>query len=781
MTVEEIVKLFETSNVPDYGLKTWQNQPTYFKEVLKYINLAKYKDSLYLELGVFTGLTLNIINQNTEDIKVYGFDTFTGLPEDWAQSNGNVLFEKNYFTTETIPENNAKNEFIVGKVEDTLATFLKEKNQKIKFIHLDLDLYSSSKSAFETIFDWLEDEAIVVVDDVYNLPSWEEYSIKSLAETFDDSKYEMKPIATCGWKDGWASMALRIRRKGGKFDEEIIREVSKVVNKESDKVTIVTGLWDLGRGDINGWAKRDFQQYKNRFFELLKSDAQMCIWIPKELEQEVLDIRGDRPTKIYIKELKDFKLWFPFFDKLQEIRTNPEWYNSAGWLPESPQAALEFYNPMMMCKMFMVNDSAIMNPFNSKYFYWIDGGLTSTVSQGYFNHDNVFNKLKNYTDSIDKVTFITYPYEANSEIHGFERTKIAEYCGVGFVNKISRGGFWGGKKEQIHALNSHYYSILQDTIINGYMGADECLFTILTYRYPDLIQPFEIEGNGLVWPFFEMLNNTKFPEITNQVALYVIGFNFPNQLDTLCKSFEAYDKNFLEKPKKYLLNNSTDRSTDQAFAELCQKYDFEEIKKDNIGICGGRQFCAEHADENGFEYHMFFEDDMFFYNGIEEFCRNGFKRKIQNFYDTVMHIVKTEKFDFLKFNFSEFYGDNTRQWSWHNIPDNVRQELFPENPARTDGDILKAPYMKYNSIKSYKGVPYATGEVFYCNWPQVVSREGNRKMFIETKYSYPFEQTWMSHFYQDTVRGKLNPGILLATPTEHNRFEFYTKEERREN
>ena len=30
-------------------------------------------------------------------------------------------------------------------------------------------------------------------------------------------------------------------------------------------ITIVTGLWDLKRGDIQGWGKRDFQQYKDRF------------------------------------------------------------------------------------------------------------------------------------------------------------------------------------------------------------------------------------------------------------------------------------------------------------------------------------------------------------------------------------------------------------------------------------------------------------------------------------------------------------------------------------
>ena len=136
-------------------------------------------------------------------------------------------------------------------------------------------------------------------------------------------------------------------------------------------VTIVTGLWDLGRGELNGWAQRDFDYYKSKFFEMLKTDAQMCVWIPKDLEKEVLEIRGNKPTKIFIKDVQDFETWNPFFNKIDEIRNNPEWRNLAGWLSESPQAALKYYNPMMFTKMFMLNDSAIVNPFNSDYFFWI--------------------------------------------------------------------------------------------------------------------------------------------------------------------------------------------------------------------------------------------------------------------------------------------------------------------------------------------------------------------------------------------------------------------------
>lgn len=552
----------------------------------------------------------------------------------------------------------------------------------------------------------------------------------------------------------------------------------------NEKVTIVTGLWDLKRGDIEGWGKRDFQTYKDRFFELLKSPVQMVIFIPEELRKEVSEVRQKYPTKIYVKELREFKLYNPFFEKINKIRTNPDWVSQASWLEDSPQAQLEFYNPMMMSKMLMVNETATLNPFNSEYFYWVDGGLSSTVHQGYFNHDDVFNVLPSYSDEINKFVFLQYPYEANSEIHGFERKKIAEYCQTDFVNKISRGGFWGGKKEHVHQVHGLYFYYLAATLSEGYMGADESLNTILSYRHPELIHNFELGGDGLCWPFFENLKDYLQPTFTikeNKTALYVLTFNSPKQFETLIESFKQYDPDYLDLPEKYLVNNSTKRGVARAYNKLCDNYGFTQIKKKNIGICGGRQFIAEHFDtETNADNYLFFEDDMFFYNGGETSCRNGFIRKIPNLYKKSIDILLKENFDFLKLNFTEFFGDNRKQWSWHNVSPDNRKKLFPNNPVKETNDTEAAPFANYQNIKSHEDTPYATGEVYYCNWPQLVSREGNQKMFLNTTWEYPYEQTWMSFMYQETIEGRLNPGILLATPTEHDRFEHYGAEERKE-
>jgi hypothetical protein len=242
-----------------------------------------------------------------------------------------------------------------------------------------------------------------------------------------------------------------------------------------------------------------------------------------------------------------------------------------------------------------------------------------------------------------------------------------------------------------------------------------------------------------------------------------------------------YDDDYINKPKKFLLNNSSDLSTTERYEELCNEFGFEHIKKDNLGICGGRQWIAEHSEENNFDFYLFFEDDMFFFPKKGEVCKNGFNRYEKNMYRHTLDIVKNYGYDFLKLNYTEFFGDNGIQWSWYNVPQFFRKERWPEKPnLPVQGQDPNAPRTKFNNIRSYRGIPFIDGEIYYCNWPQIVSKDGNRKMFLTDKWAHPYEQTWMSYIYQETVKGNITPAMLLMTPTEHNRFEFYDGKLRKE-
>lgn len=556
-----------------------------------------------------------------------------------------------------------------------------------------------------------------------------------------------------------------------------------------NNITLVTGLWDIGRGDLGeGWS-RSFDYYLDKFSQLLEVDCNMIIFGDSELETFVKERRKDENTQFILRDLDWFKT-NEFYGQIQQIRNNPKWFNIAGWLKDSTQAKLEMYNPLVMSKMFLLHDALLMDKFDSDKFYWIDAGLSNTVNMGYFTHDNVLSKIDKLFDNF---TFVCFPYQADREIHGFDIDKMTQITNVR-VDKVARGGFFGGTRESVKQMNTLYYDLMRTTLQQGLMGTEESLFSILLYNNPTITEYVEINQDGLMYKFFEDVKNDTVQvkslkknykvrdNRSGGIGLYVITFNSPKQFETLIKSMLEYDPDFIKKTKKFLLNNSTDLTTTPEYVRLCDQYGFDHIKKDNLGICGGRQFVAEHFADTDLKYMWWSEDDMFFQNNPSETCKNGFNRYTPNLFKKCVGIMDREGFDFLKINYTEFYGDNGTCWPWYNLPQEKRMELFPEKPNLPfSGLDPDAPKTKFNNIKSHLGLPYVDGEIYYCNWTHIINQEGNQKMFLDTKWPNPFENTWMSHHYQMTKKDDLKGGLLLLTPVEHERFHHYERHLRREN
>jgi O-methyltransferase len=736
-----------------------------------------------VEFGCYVGesskylmKTLSLSNSNK---RLYVYDSFEGLPElsKWEENSGwraGTLKSTEEILISNFKQNNLPIPIIHKDWFKNVPDY--KIPEKISFAFLDGDFYDSIYNSLTKIFDKVSDGGYICFHDYqrHDLPGVK----AAIQKVFEERGLEYSVFEICP--------QLGVYRKNAKIDTNIIPV--EVQQKKIGGLTLVTGLWDIGRSNMEeGWS-RSFDHYLSKFESLLKVDDNLIVFGDERLKSFVFERRSPINTQFVIRDVS----WFinnEYYPKIQEIRKNPEWLGLSGWLGGSTQAKLELYNPLVMSKMFLLNDAKILDSFGSDYLFWIDAGLSNTVHPGYFTHDKVLEKLPKY---ISKFSFVCFPYEAENEIHGFEFKKINQYAGSK-IKKVARGGFFGGPKDSIGEINNLYYSNLLSSLSEGYMGTEESIFSILCYKHSDIVNYFEIEGNGLMGTFFENLKNDNLiVKSENQVkssntldinktSIYVITFNSPNQFKTLIQSMLEYDKDFILKPKKILLDNSTDESTFGEYSSICSEYGFEHIKKNNLGICGGRQFIAEHFDSSEQDYMFFFEDDMFFYQHKGETCRNGFNRYVDNLYTKSLDIIKKENFDFLKLNYSEFFGDNGTQWSWYNVPQSAREKYWPNNKRLPEmGLDPNAPKTKYDNILSHKGVPYATGEVYYSNWPQIVSKTGNKKMFLDTKWAHPFEQTWMSHMYQLVKNEELYPGLLLMTPTEHDRFEHYDRELRKE-
>lgn len=532
-------------------------------------------------------------------------------------------------------------------------------------------------------------------------------------------------------------------------------------------LTIVSGLINIGRGEMGTSFTRSFDHYKETFGKLLRTiKVPMFLYISPDLEDFVWQNRDRSNTTIRFVTQDDLKK-FPFYEQIQKIRTDPAWYGQKAWLSESTQARLEFYNPLVMSKMFWLNDATLYNPYNTKHFLWLDGGIVNTV------HDSLLtekfqSEITKYLD--DTAFFLCFPYEPDGEIHGFKSKAMDDYSGGYHVNRVARGGMFGGTKEYINKINGIYYGLLGQTLMDGYMGTEESIFALLTYLYPDLCKYEMIGDNGMIAPWIERILQTPKEERKNSpLGLYSVCFNIPKQYTLWVDSFKTNYPTVFKNSSKYVINNSIDRTTDMAFDQICESSRITQIKKpENIGICGARQLCAEEFDASQHKYMVFYEDDMLMCGKDDPPCRNGFIRYNPKLFDLCMAIMEKEDLDYLKMSFSEFFGDNHLNWSWHNIPMEKKEKYFPGPQIKGICNKTKIYY-----TGAVDGLSYAVGEFHYCNWPVMFSRKGNKKVFLDTKWAYPYEQTWMSHVHQMIAEGSIKAGCLLATPINHNRMYHY--------
>tara|TARA_B100000085_G_scaffold84093_1_gene75879 strand:+ start:4648 stop:6483 length:1836 start_codon:yes stop_codon:yes gene_type:complete len=580
--------------------------------------------------------------------------------------------------------------------------------------------------------------------------------------------------------------------------------LSKPNDNEKRNYTIVTGLWNLKREEGLNDGRNFDEHYLKMFDEFLQMPMNLFIYVPQELEQYVWDRRDKENTYVKVLELDDLKnnLYSPFWEKTQNIRNNSEWLEitgEGGWLKTSPQAKLEWYNPVVMSKMFMLHDASVFNIFESEYFYWLDAGIVNTVPSTHFKENLSLDKVAEATGDW---IFLSWPYEAQDEIHGFKFDKMNEYAGTK-VEYVCRGGFFGGHKHQLRKANEVYYSLLERSLSEGLMGTEESIFAIMANLYPEQYRRYMLDDNGLIVKFTQALidNTTELEPIpdfaknrkkdildfkldTLKTNLYILTFNFPEQLQHTIDSMQKVPE-WLEKPHLVLLDNSTDDQAKIKNQEIAAKYNFEYISLEgNKGICGGRQAAAEHFDKSGADYYFFFEDDMTSNSSEEEgkFCRNGLRKYIPNLYEILHKIIIKEDLDYLKMSFTEVYWDNDIQTSWYNVPQEVRTQYWPDyDRLPVNGSDPNAPRTKFNEIRNLDGVAYIDGEVTYTNWPMIMSKKGNQKVFLDIKWEHPYEQTWMSYVFQEQKKGNIKAGVLLASPIWHERIKYYQPEERREN
>jgi Macrocin-O-methyltransferase (TylF) len=187
-TPSQLQKLNSTLNYLEVGrwLKAngFESGPRYVDRWIMYEALAgeiRVLKVLYLEFGVYEGYTLRRWAKLLENpsTRLFGFDSFEGLPEDWDSLRPQGTFDvKGAIPTYDDPRVG----LCIGWFSDTLPPFALPDHERL-VLHLDADLYTSTKFVLDTLQGSIKEGTIVIFDQfcdrMHELRAWDEFLRRS--------------------------------------------------------------------------------------------------------------------------------------------------------------------------------------------------------------------------------------------------------------------------------------------------------------------------------------------------------------------------------------------------------------------------------------------------------------------------------------------------------------------------------------------------------------------------------------------------------------------------
>ncbi len=152
-------------------------------ELLKFAFARAPAEGLVLEFGVAKGTSLRLLAAQTPR-QVHGFDSFGGLPGDWAGTKE----QTGAFTTRgRLPKVPGNVSLHPGWFDQTLPGFLAVHPGPCAFVHVDCDIYTSTVTIFSCLRDRIQPGTVILFDEYFNYPGWRAHEYKAFQEFVADS------------------------------------------------------------------------------------------------------------------------------------------------------------------------------------------------------------------------------------------------------------------------------------------------------------------------------------------------------------------------------------------------------------------------------------------------------------------------------------------------------------------------------------------------------------------------------------------------------------------
>lgn len=258
--------------------------------------------------------------------------------------------------------------------------------------------------------------------------------------------------------------------------------------------TVVTSLYNINRHNLDG---REWSSYLQWFSKTLQVNNPMIVFVEKELEDFVYNIRGQMPTKVIVSKLED-TFYYGFKNQMDNIIFDKNYKNSIK-SSNRIECNSSLYNIIQYSKFDWVKKASEINPFNTDTFLWLDAGISR-----FFEEIDLQKGFSYSGEIIDRIFLQIFmsSYPDLSTANSLELSYL--YDDRSFV----AGGIFLTSKNFINEIKI----IVDDILLNEMLGKsninnEQICLGYLIKKYPDKFTLFEhIYGQHRNYEILNYLN-----------------------------------------------------------------------------------------------------------------------------------------------------------------------------------------------------------------------------------------------------------------------------------
>lgn len=241
--------------------------------------------------------------------------------------------------------------------------------------------------------------------------------------------------------------------------------------------TIVTSLYDIGRGSWNNLFQRSYQEYFKYFKNILSLDCNMVIYIDEKDYDTVKTLRSEidpffKKTKFNINSFINLEAFQRFYLKSKNVMNSSDFLKKR-FEHHTPEMVYPEYNIINFNKVSFIEQTIKENLFSSEYFIWMDAGFYhSRFPQEYC--------LKQYPDP-EKIKILD-----DNKVHFLTLSDQVELSSYLDPRVSITGSMFAGKAEPLLQLKTLCFDVIDEILNANAINDDQTIYAFAYQKNPDL-------------------------------------------------------------------------------------------------------------------------------------------------------------------------------------------------------------------------------------------------------------------------------------------------------